>query len=73
MLNTGWKNDSPQMMIFVNVCSTRRMVQLKTSFETSIKRNDVYGVSLFLLYNLITPMAYLCSQWHQMPKSIILC
>jgi hypothetical protein len=33
VLNTGWKRDSLQMMKFVNVCSTRSMVQVKTRFE----------------------------------------
>jgi hypothetical protein len=58
----AWKRDSPQIVIFVNVCSTWSMVQLETRFETSIRRNDVYGVSLFHLYYLITLVAYLCSQ-----------
>jgi hypothetical protein len=58
----GWKRDSLQIMIFVNVCSTWSMVQLETRFETWITRNDVYGVSLFHLYYLITLVAYLCSQ-----------
>jgi hypothetical protein len=57
VLNTGWKLDSLQMMIFVNVCSTWSIGQLKTRFETSITRNDVYGVSLFYLPYLITLMA----------------
>jgi hypothetical protein len=51
-----------QIMIFVYVCSTWGIVELKTRFETWITRNDVYGVTLFHLYYLITLMAYLCSQ-----------
>jgi hypothetical protein len=51
------------MMIFVNVCSTWSIVELKTLFETWIKRNDVNGVSLFHLSYLIMLMDYLCSQW----------
>jgi hypothetical protein len=47
VLNTGWKRDSPQMMIIVNVYSTWSMVQLKTRLETWITWNDVNGVSLF--------------------------
>jgi uncharacterized protein YjaG (DUF416 family) len=62
VLNTCWKSDYLQVMIFVNVCSTWSMVQLKTRFETTITRNDVCGVSLFHLSYLITLMAYLCSQ-----------
>jgi hypothetical protein len=37
--------------------------EIKTRFETSITRNDVYGVCLFHLSYLITLNAYLCSQW----------
>jgi hypothetical protein len=62
-LNTGWKRDSIQIMIFVNVCSTWSMVELKTRFETWLTWIDVIGVSLFHLSNLITLMAFLCSQW----------
>jgi hypothetical protein len=62
LLNRGWKRDSLQMMIIVNVCSTCNMVELKTRFETWITRNDV-NVRLFHLSNLITLRAYLCSQW----------
>jgi hypothetical protein len=47
VLNTSWKRDSQQMMIFVNFCSTWSMVELKTRFETWIIRNDVNAVSLF--------------------------
>jgi hypothetical protein len=49
VLNRGWNLDSLQIMIFVNVCWTWRMVDLKTRFETRITRNDVNGVSLFHL------------------------
>jgi hypothetical protein len=63
VLNTGLKRDSLQLMIFVNVLWTLCMGQLKTCFETSITRNDVYGVSLFYRSYLIHLMAYLCSQW----------
>jgi hypothetical protein len=61
--NTGWKRDSLQMMIFVNVFSTWSIVELKTRFETWITRNDVNGVGLFHLSYLLTLMAYLCSEW----------
>jgi hypothetical protein len=60
-LNTCWKRDSFQMMIFVNICSKWSMVQLKTWFETWLTRNDVNGVS-FTFY-LRTLIVYLCSQW----------
>jgi hypothetical protein len=63
VLNRGWKRDSFQMMIYVNICSTWSMVQLKTRFEAKITWNDVNGVSLFHLPHVITLMAYLCSQW----------
>jgi hypothetical protein len=49
-------------MIFVNVCSTWRIVKLKKRFESWIKRNDINGESLCKLPYLITLMAYLCSQ-----------
>jgi hypothetical protein len=52
VLNTGCKPDSFQMMIFVNVCSTWGMVELKTRFETWITRNDVNGYVCFtFLFN----------------------
>jgi hypothetical protein len=63
VLNRGWKRDSLQMMIYVNVCSTWCMVELKTRFETWITRNDVNGVSLFHLPYIIT--LKLSSQWIQ--------
>jgi hypothetical protein len=47
VINMVWIRYSLQMFIWVNVCSTWSMVQLNTRFETSITRNDVYGVSLF--------------------------
>jgi hypothetical protein len=51
------------MMIFVNVCSTWNMDQLKTCFASWITRNHINGVSIFNLSHLIKLMAYLCSQW----------
>jgi hypothetical protein len=42
VLNRGWKRDSLQMMIFVNVSSKWGILELKKRFETSITRNDVY-------------------------------
>jgi hypothetical protein len=62
VLNTALKRDSLQMLIFVNVCSTCIMVELKTRFETSVTRNDIYGVSLIHLSYLITPIDYLCPE-----------
>jgi hypothetical protein len=62
VLNSGWKRVSLQITIFVYVCSTWSIVELKTRFETWITRNDVNGVSLFNLSYVITIMAYLCSQ-----------
>jgi hypothetical protein len=63
VLNTDWKHDSLQMMIFVNIYPTCSMFRHKTRFETSVTRNDINGVSLFDLSYLITLMAYLCLQW----------
>jgi hypothetical protein len=51
-----------QIMVFVFVCSTWGIVELKTCFETWISRNDVYGVSFFHLSYLLKLMAYVCSQ-----------
>jgi hypothetical protein len=69
VLNTAWKLDSLQMMKFVNVSWTLRIVQMKTRFETWLTRNDV---SLFHLFYLITLMGYLRSQWTPNFKSSIL-
>jgi hypothetical protein len=63
VLNSGWKFDSPQIMIFVYICSTWSIVELKTHFETRNTSNDVNGVRLYHFSYLITLMAYLCSQW----------
>jgi hypothetical protein len=57
VLNTNRKRESLQMIIFVIICSTWSMVQVKTRFETSITRKDVNGVSFFHLSNIITLMA----------------
>jgi hypothetical protein len=66
LLNRGWKRESLQIIIFVHICSTWSIVEIKTRFEKWITRNDVYVVSLFNLSYLITLMACLCSQ--QTPK-----
>jgi hypothetical protein len=47
VLNTGWKRDSLQMMIIVNVCSTWSIVEFKSRFESWITRNDINSVTLF--------------------------
>jgi hypothetical protein len=59
--NTAWKRDSLQIMIFVNVCSTWRMVELKNLFETWITINDV-NVVFVHSFKFNKHMAYLCSQ-----------
>jgi hypothetical protein len=53
VLHTCWKLDFLQMMIFVNICSTWSMVQIKTRFDASRTKNDVNGefVSLSLFSN----------------------
>jgi hypothetical protein len=63
VLNTAWKRDYLQIIIFVNFCSTCSVVELKTRLETWITIIDANGVNFFLLSYLITLMAYLCSQW----------
>jgi hypothetical protein len=45
VLNTSWKPDSPQIIIFANICFTLGMFEIKTRFEMWIKWN-VNGVSL---------------------------
>jgi hypothetical protein len=62
VLNREWKRESIQIMIFVYVCSTWGIVELKSRFETWITRKDVNGVWFFHVSYLITPMTYLCSQ-----------
>jgi hypothetical protein len=64
-LNTGWKHETLQMMIFVYICSTFNLVDLKTRFDSWITRNDVNDVNLFPFSYLITVMLYLCSHWAQ--------
>jgi hypothetical protein len=49
VVNTGWKLDSLQMIIFLYVCSTFSVGELKKRFETWIARNKVNGVHLFHL------------------------
>jgi hypothetical protein len=56
VLNTAWKRDTLQTMIFVNVWSTWSMVQIITRFETWITWNDVNYASLFHLSYIITLM-----------------
>jgi hypothetical protein len=63
VLNRGWNPDSFQIMIFVNVCLTWSIVELKTRFETWITWNEENCVSLFHLTYFITLTAYLRSQW----------
>jgi hypothetical protein len=63
VLNRRWKHDYLEIVVMVNVCSQRSIVELKTLFETSITSYDVNGVSLVHFSHLIILMAYLCSQW----------
>jgi hypothetical protein len=72
VLNTGLKRYSLQMMISENICSTWSMVQIKTRFDTSIRKNDVNGVSLFYLSYLITLIFTCAHNGHEMSKSNIL-
>jgi hypothetical protein len=72
IIDWGWKRDSLQLIIFVFVCSTWNIVELKTRFESWIKRNDVNGLSVFNISYLITLMAYVCSQRTPNLKSNIL-
>jgi DNA-directed RNA polymerase subunit RPC12/RpoP len=51
------------MVIFVYVCSTCSVDDLKTRFEKWIRRNNVNGANLIHLPYLVTLTAYLYSQW----------
>jgi hypothetical protein len=62
VLNTGWKRDHLQIMIFVNVRSTQR-IWIQNAFWDVKTRNDAKGVNFFLPSYLTTLLAYLCSQW----------
>jgi hypothetical protein len=53
VLNRTWKRDSLQMMIFLNVSSKWRIVEIETSFVTWLTRNDVKG---FYIINLISSL-----------------
>jgi hypothetical protein len=70
VLNTSWKRDSLQTMIFENVCSTWIMVECKTQFVSWITSNDISGVTFFHLSHLITLKAH---NGHEEPKLSILC
>jgi hypothetical protein len=63
VLNRGWKLESHQLMLFVYVCSTWIVVDLKPKFETWRTRNFVNGVNLFHHPYLITLTTYLYWQW----------
>jgi hypothetical protein len=49
VLNSGWKRDSPEIIIFGNVNFTWGKEKIKTYIETWITSNNVYGVCLFHL------------------------
>jgi hypothetical protein len=55
VLNTGWKRESLQLMIFVNVCTSWSKVELNTRFETWITIvspflfNYSYGLPVFTM------------------------
>jgi hypothetical protein len=62
VLNRSWKLVSLQIMIYVYICSTCCLVEVKTCFETWITKNDVNGAWLFNFSYLMTIMTYLNSQ-----------
>jgi hypothetical protein len=68
-INSSWKRDSLQMMIFVNVWWIWSMVELKTRFKTWITRNDVN--CLFHLFYLINLLFTCVHNGHQTSKSSI--
>jgi hypothetical protein len=70
VLNKDWKRDSIQIIIWVNVCSTYSIVELKMRFDTWMKRNDVNGLRFFHPSYLIILMAYMCAQWTPFVQNI---
>jgi hypothetical protein len=66
VIDRGWKRVSLQIMIFVYVCSTWDIVELRTRFETWITWNVVYGLSLVHPSYLISLLPYMCS--HTIPN-----
>jgi hypothetical protein len=63
VLDRWWKRDSLQIMIFVYVCATCSVGELKARFEPWKERNEANSVNLFHFSYLITLMAYVCSVW----------
>jgi hypothetical protein len=63
VLIRGWKRDPLQIMIFVYVCATCSVGELKARFEACKERNEANSVSLFHLSYLITLMAFVCLLW----------
>jgi hypothetical protein len=68
VLNRAWKRVFLQIILFVHICSTWGIVELKTRFAMWITWNDLNGVRLFHLSYLITLRAYLWSQWTPNPQ-----
>jgi hypothetical protein len=62
VLNRGWKRKPLLIMIYVYICSTLGIDELKNRFDPWTTWNNVNGASLFHLSYIITLMAYLCSQ-----------
>jgi hypothetical protein len=54
VLNKAWKRVSLEMTIFLYVCSTCCVVEIKGRFETWIEKSDVNGVYCFHFSYLIT-------------------
>jgi hypothetical protein len=53
VLNRTGKRDSLQMMIFLNVCLTWSIVELKTRFEPWLTRSEVNGSYLITFLSLL--------------------
>jgi hypothetical protein len=76
LLNTGWKRDSLQILIFVYVCSLCYVVELEKRFETWIARNELNGGYCFHFSYFITVLALVITlkcahNGHQLSKSTI--
>jgi hypothetical protein len=62
VIDRGWKRDSLQINIFVYVCSTWDIVELRTRFETWITWNVVNGLGLVHPSYLLSLLPYMCPQ-----------
>jgi hypothetical protein len=76
VLNRGWKSDSLQIMIFVNVCSTSSLVEVNAFSDVNIKKlhkwckfvspfsyNNTYGLPVFTMDTKWPKPVFLIFDW----------